>query len=296
MNIVEINHLSRSYGSKQALKNVSLTVRKGEVLGVIGENGAGKTTLIKHVLGLLKAQEGTVRVFGLDPTLDPPGVLVNIGYLAEEDSLPGWLSVHEVQRYYRAFYPSWDQPYAEDLCRTFGIVRKSSVKSLSKGQRARVGLMVALSYRPGLLLLDEPSSGLDPIVRRDILGSIIRTVADDDRTVMFSSHMLAEVEQVADRVAMIKGGEIMFCDTLDAIKESHVRVTLQTNPRDQAAPNILGAFGWERHGQEWSCYHSGSRAEFEASAAKLGVTVLDYYELSLDEIFIARSQGEAVSC
>src|SRR5580704_14646049 len=224
--ILQIEHLTRRFGAKTALRDVSLTLEKGKVLGLIGENGAGKTTLIKHILGLLKAQQGTVRVFGLDPVENPAGVLGNIGYLAEEDGLPGWMRVHELQRYFQGFYPASDQAYSEDLRDKFKIDRRAKIGQLSKGQRARVGLMAALAYRPELLLLDEPSSGLDPIVRRDILAAIVRTIAEEGRTVLFSSHLLAEVDRVADRVAMIKNGQIAFCENLDELKEMHLALTL----------------------------------------------------------------------
>ncbi|HEY8746449.1 MAG TPA: ABC transporter ATP-binding protein [Tepidisphaeraceae bacterium] len=169
---VEVRDLSRHFGSKAALDRVTLKVPTGSVLGLVGENGAGKTTLIRHVLGLLRAQCGTVRVFGLDPVADPVPVLSRIGYLSEEPDMPGWMRIHQLMRYVAGFYPTWDAAYAEKLRRDFALDPMKRVKDLSKGQRARAGLVTALAYRPDLLVLDEPSSGLDPIVRRDILGAI----------------------------------------------------------------------------------------------------------------------------
>ncbi len=290
--VIKIEGLTRKFGEKAALQNVSLTLQKGKVLGLIGENGAGKTTLIKHILGLLNAQEGTVRVFGLDPVEDPAGVLGSVGYLAEEDGLPGWMRVHELQRFYQGFYPAWDQRYAEELRERFNIDRRATIKQLSKGQRARVGLMAALAYRPDLLVLDEPSSGLDPIVRREILTSIVRTVAGENRSVLFSSHLLSEVELVADDVAMIRGGEILFCDSLDAVKQSHRRITLRFHSDRTAAPEITDAFGWEGFGQEWTCLFSGHGPTFEANANLAGAEILEQQWLTLDEIFLARSPTE----
>ena len=187
----------------------------------MGANGAGKTTLIRHILGLLKAESGTVRVFDRDPVDDPVGVLSRIGYLSEENDLPGWMRVDELLRYTRAFYPSWDDAYAAELARSFALDGSGKIKTLSKGQKARAGLVVALAHRPELLVLDEPSSGLDPIVRRDILGAVLRTIADEGRTVLFSSHLLDEVEEVADHVTMIDHGRIVLSAPLEQIKSAH---------------------------------------------------------------------------
>jgi len=219
--VIAVSALTRRFGAKTALDSVSLAVSRGLVHGLVGANGAGKTTLIRHILGLLRAESGSVRVFGRDPVADPVGVLSRIGYLSEENDLPGWMRVEELIHYSRAFYPSWDDAYAEELRTTFALDPSAKIKQLSKGQKARAGLLVALAYRPELLVLDEPSSGLDPIVRRDILGAIIRTIADEGRTVLFSSHLLEEVEQVADHVTMISGGRIVLSEPLATIRESH---------------------------------------------------------------------------
>ena len=219
--VIEVSELTRRFGTTTALAGVTLSLPRGAVYGLVGKNGAGKTTLIKHILGLLRAQTGSVRVFGVDPVADPVGVLSRIGYLSEENDLPGWMRVDELIRYSRAFYPAWDDAYAEALRESFALDPSAKIKTLSKGQKARAGLLIALAHRPELLVLDEPSSGLDPIVRRDILGAVIRTIADEGRTVLFSSHLLQEVEQVADHVTMINEGRIVLSAPLDAIRESH---------------------------------------------------------------------------
>ena len=219
--VIAISELTRRFGDTTALAAVSLSLPRGAVYGLVGANGAGKTTLIRHVLGLLRAQSGSVRVFGRDPVADPVGVLSRIGYLSEVNDLPGWMRVDELLRYSRAFYPAWDDAYAAELQQTFALDSKASIKTLSKGQKARLGLLIALAYRPELLVLDEPSSGLDPIVRRDILGAVIRTIAHEGRTVLFSSHLLQEVEQVADHVTMIHHGTIVLSGPLDAVTAAH---------------------------------------------------------------------------
>lgn len=219
--VITVSELTRRFGVTTALASVSLSLPRGGVYGLVGANGAGKTTLIKHLLGLLRAESGSVRVFGLDPVAEPVAVLSRIGYLSEENDLPGWMRVDELIRYQRAFYPGWDDAYAEELRQAFALEPAAKIKTLSRGQKARVGLLVALAYRPELLVLDEPSSGLDPIVRRDILGAVLRTIAGEGRTVLFSSHLLEEVERVADHVTMIRQGKIVVSAPLKEVKDAH---------------------------------------------------------------------------
>jgi ABC-2 type transport system ATP-binding protein len=219
--VIRISELTRRFGATTALASVSLSVPRGAVHGLVGANGAGKTTLIKHVLGLLRAQHGSVSVFGLDPVTDPVGVLSRTGYLSEDRDLPTWMRVDELMRYSRAFYPTWDVSYAEELRQTFALDPASRINSLSRGQKARLGLLAALAHRPELLVLDEPSSGLDPVVRRDIMEAIVRTIAHEGRTVLFSSHLLDEVERVADDVTMIDRGRIVLSAPLADLRQSH---------------------------------------------------------------------------
>lgn len=285
---IEIRRVSRRFGPKRALDDVSLAAPRGVVFGLIGENGAGKTTLIKHVLGLYRAQEGTVRVFGLDPVADPVGVLARVGTLSEDRDLPGWMRVHELIRYCKAFYPAWDDAYAESLREAFELDPKARVKTLSRGQQARAGLLVALAFRPELLVLDEPSSGLDPVVRRDILGAIVRTIADEGRTVLFSSHLLDEVERVGDLVAMIDRGRIVLDGPLDGVKARHRRAAIRfDDPRDEA-PALASAIAIEGSGREWSALVEGDLARAIDDAARLGGRVVDDRPASLEEIFVAR--------
>jgi ABC-2 type transport system ATP-binding protein len=286
--VIEICDVTRRFGAKQALDNVSLVVPRGVVFGLVGANGAGKTTLIRHVLGLLKAQTGLVRVFGLDPVKEPVRVLARIGYLSEEGDLPGWMRVDELMRYLRAFYPTWDEAYAQDLRKQFNLDPSAKVKTLSKGQRARAGLLVALAYRPELLLLDEPSSGLDPIVRRDILGAIVRTIADEGRTVLFSSHLLDEVERISDRVAMLKEGRVLFTGDLDDIKQTHRRLTFHFEIERKQPPPLDGVLSWEGRGCNWTAIACGRPDDLTLAASAFGGEIVEQKALSLDEIFLAQ--------
>jgi ABC-2 type transport system ATP-binding protein len=281
--VVSIRNLSRDFSPRKALDNVSLDVPRGSVFGLVGENGAGKSTLIKHVLGLWRAQTGSVRVFGLDPVADPVSVLGRIGYLSEQPDLPEWMRVHEFIRYMQAFYPKWDTVYAEQLRQQFGLDPTARLRVLSKGQRAKLGLLAAQAHRPDLLLLDEPSSGLDPIVRRDILEAVIRTVSDEGRTVFFSSHLLEEIERVSDQVAMLHQGKIVLCGPLDDIKAQHRRVTLRFDAAQPKPPRIPGGFTVAGTGRDWTVICR------EAPLPDIGASIVEEDAASLNEIFVAHA-------
>jgi len=285
--IISVSELTRRFGATTALDAVSLSLPRGAVYGLVGANGAGKTTLIRHILGLLRAQGGSVRVFGLDPVADPVGVLSRIGYLSEENDLPGWMRVDELVRYSRAFYPAWDDAYADELRQAFALDPAARIQSLSRGQKARAGLLVALAHRPELLLLDEPSSGLDPVVRRDILEAIIRTIAHEGRTVLFSSHLLEEVERVADHVTMVSHGRIALSAPLDAIKESHRHVTVRLTQARPELPRVAGVLRWDGGGEQWTAVCRGDPGELQAVVAGWGARIVASRAASLDEIFVA---------
>ena len=285
--VVAITDLSRRFGAKTALNNVSLYVPRGGVFGLVGENGAGKTTLIKHLLGLLAAQAGSVRVFGLDPVADPKGVLGRIGYLSEQPDLPGWMRVDELMRYTQAFYPQWDMAYAERLREQFGLDRAQRIKTLSKGQTTKAALLVAQAHRPDLLLLDEPSSGLDPLGRHDILEAVIRTVADEGRTVFFSSHLLEEIERVSDHIAMLHQGKLVMCGPLEEMKAQHRRITLRFETAQCGPPSIAGALGVTGSAKEWVVLCNSGWGQLPAAAERVGARIVEEQAPSLNEIFIA---------
>lgn len=289
--VIDVRNLSRSFGDTRALIDVSLAVPRGVVFGLVGENGAGKTTFIKHLLGLFRAQQGSVRVFGLDPVADPPGVLGRIGYLSEDRDLPDWMRVDELLNFTQAFFPQWDKLLAAELLATFELNPRQRVKSLSRGQRARAGLLLALAHRPELLVLDEPSSGLDPIVRRDILSAIIRTVADEGRTVLFSSHLLDEVERVADQVTLLHAGRLVLSQPIERLLESHRRVTLRFAEPQPAGLTLPGALSCTGENLEWTCVCNGQLELLKQAAADRGGQVVEEDTPSLDEVFVARVKG-----
>jgi ABC-2 type transport system ATP-binding protein len=289
--IVEIDHLSRSFGRTQALSDVTLRIEQGGVFVLVGENGAGKTTLIKHILGLLKARQGSVRVFGLNPVSEPANVLGRIGYLSEDRDMPEWMTVAQLRRYNRAFFPGWDEAFANQLQDQFELDPAQRIKQLSRGQRARAGLLIALAHRPDLLILDEPSSGLDPVVRKDILSAIIRTVADEGRTVLFSSHLLDEVERVADWVTFLHHGRVALNAPLHDILHSHRRLVLRFEASQSMRPDLPGILAYQGEGHEWTVLCNGGLEELRAAAARAGGRVVEEETPTLEEIFLARAKA-----
>jgi ABC-2 type transport system ATP-binding protein len=199
------------------------------------------------------------------------------------------MRVAELLRYTQAFYPGWDTTYAEQLLGQFGLDIGARVNTLSKGQRARLGLIAAEAHRPDLLILDEPSSGLDPIVRRDILEAIIRTVTDEGRTVVFSSHLLDEVERVSDHVAMLHKGTLKLCASLEEIKARHRRVSLRFEVARTEPPEVAGAIRVDGAGREWTVISDARRTFAPAVAQRLGAVIVEDTEASLDEIFVAHT-------
>lgn len=287
-NVVEVSRLSRRFGRTLALDEISLHMEPGRVYGLVGANGQGKTTLIKHLLGLLRAKQGSVQVFGLDPVQHPVEVLQRIGYLSEERDLPEWMRIDELLSYTAAYYPNWHQDYAQELLTTFRLDETKKIKELSKGMRAQAGLIAAVAHRPDLLLLDEPSTGLDPVVRKDILNAIVRAVADDGRTAIFSSHLLDEVEMMSDHVFMIDQGRLVMEGELDSIKERHWLVEAILPTEISPAQEIAGVLSAEPLAGSWLMICEGNEASFETAIGARGGTIAKARTASLQEIFVAR--------
>ena len=289
--VIEVTGLSRRFGGTQALLDVTLRVNRGQVFGLVGENGAGKTTLIQHLLGAYKPQAGEVCVFGIDPVHDPTAVLARIGYLSEDRDLPKWMRLGELMRYTQAFYPNWDEAYAERLRGEFELSERARIKTLSRGEKAKAGLLIALAHRPDLLLLDEPSSGLDPIARHGILAAVVRSVAEEGRTVVFSSHLLDEVERVADHVAMIHNGSVTLDGAMDDIKAAHRRYIVRRPEGRTERPKLPGVLRAVGEGREWELLCEGDEDGFSEAIRAAGGEIVEWSVPTLEAIFIARASA-----
>jgi ABC-2 type transport system ATP-binding protein len=188
---------------------LTLQVPRGRTFAFLGRNAAGKTTTIRLLLGLLKRDDGAIRILGLDPQREPMELRRRIGYLAEDQRMYGWMRVEEIVRFVAPFYPTWDHGLALKYLRDFELPLRTRVKHLSKGQNVRLGLVLALAHRPEVVILDDPALGLDPIMRKQFNRDLITHLQGEGCTVFYSSHLLYEVEPVADEVAILDHGRIV---------------------------------------------------------------------------------------
>jgi ABC-2 type transport system ATP-binding protein len=296
MNVLDFKEIHRAYEQgTDVLAGVSFTVSEGDVVGLLGKNGAGKTTLISIAMGMLEPQVGSVRVFGLDPRACPIEVKRRIGYVAEEQILPPFLTVEQVIDVHRGLFPSWDESMCLDLVSRFSIAPGVRIRELSKGQARQVALVCAVSHRPELLLLDEPAGGLDPAARREFLETSIRLLNEEGTTILFSSHYMQDVERVARRVVMLHDGRVLIDNELDALREAH---TLAVVPRDAGAtldgirslPGCLGVR--ERFENLHAVFALSPDEACRRLAGERGVSGADCRSIALEEMFIELAGGQ----
>jgi len=229
---IETEGLSKRFGRQLAVDGLDLSIPTGSVFGFLGRNGAGKTTTIKMLLGLISPTSGSVRVLGLNPKKDSKAIKLQVGYVAENQSMYGWMKVKEIIKFTAGFYKNWDFTVASSFCERFELNSSAKVKNLSKGQQMRLALTLALASRPRLLILDDPTMGLDPITRKEFLNDIVRAIQEEGRTVFFSTHILGELERVADGIAIIDRGRLKVASAIDSLKASvkTVRLTFENTP------------------------------------------------------------------
>lgn len=213
--ILSCNHLSKSYGSKQALKQVSLTIEKGRIVGLLGPNGSGKSTLIKLCNGLLVPTEGTLSIGGHAPGIETKKI---VSYLPERNFLNDWMKVSEIIGMFEEFYGDFDVNRAYDMLHRLSIDPHARLKTLSKGTKEKVQLILVMSRKAQLYLLDEPIGGVDPAARDYILDTIISNY-QEDATIIISTHLIADVEKILDDVIFIKDGQVILTSTVDEIRD-----------------------------------------------------------------------------
>ena len=243
--VIRTRGLTRYFGAKPAVYDLSLEVPRGCVFAFLGRNGSGKTTTIRMLLGLLEPTRGEGSILGQDIRALPPEVRARIGYLTEEHQLYGWMSVRECGEFQSRFYPRWNEKIFRGVIGHFNLKPAARVKDLSRGERAGLCLALTLAPEPELLILDDPAMGLDPVAHRSLMESMIYLTRRSDRTIFFSSHQLADVERVADYIAILDRSVLRACCPLEKFQESVRQVRLRfpgVPPPVPKIPGLLQAF------------------------------------------------------
>jgi len=287
---IDIQAVHKSFRRHEVLRGMSLRVERGQTFAFLGRNGAGKTTTIQLLLGLLDRDEGSVRVLGLDPEQEPLALRAQVGYLAEDQTMYGWMKCGDILRFLAPFYPTWDHGLALKYAQDFEVPLQQKIKHLSKGQNVRLGLVMALAHRPELVILDDPALGLDPIMRKQFNRDLITHLQGEGRTVFYSSHLLYEVEPVADVVAILKDGQIVRQAETEALRRDVKQIFL---PRD--AISALGEqakrLDCRSDGEEMAVTVEGAEGAIE-NLRREGVEHRAV-DLNLDEIFEAYVTGDS---
>ncbi len=285
---IDVQAVHKSFRSTQVLRGVTLQVSRGKTFAFLGRNAAGKTTLIRSLLGLLTRDDGAIRVLGIDPQREPLELRRRIGYLAEDQTMYGWMRVEEIVCFVAPFYPTWDHALAAKYLSDFELPLRTRVKHLSKGQNVRLGLVLALSHRPELVILDDPALGLDPIMRKQFNRDLINHLQGEGRTVFYSSHLLYEVEPVADEIAILDQGRILRQADTESLRRDVKQIVLSRAALNRAH-NQLKILDERIDGD-----HAAVTIEnFERAQSVLGREGIEHrvVDLNLDEIFEAYVAG-----
>jgi ABC-2 type transport system ATP-binding protein len=285
--VIEIDHLTKYYGSREIIRDLSLKVPPGSIYGFLGRNGMGKTTTIRILLGLEDPTRGRTRVFGEDSQKLSPATRARIGYLPEGHHVYGWMTVKECGSFQASFFPKWNQDIFETVITHFRLTGAMKAAHLSRGQRAGLCLALTLAPEPELLVLDDPALGLDPVARRSLLQSMLYVMRQPDRTILFSSHLLSDVERVADRIVVLDGGILRVDCTVEFFRERLRHYVLKfrdTPPPAPAMPGLLESF---RTDHELALTFANASAATEAELARLDPESLDLVDMTLEDAFIS---------
>jgi ABC-2 type transport system ATP-binding protein len=289
--VLSFDDVTRRFGRTLALDRVTLAVEPGSVVGLLGRNGAGKTTALRLAHGQLHPDAGRIRTLGRDPVRDGRAVRERTSLLAEETALFPWMTVAELLAFARALHPRWEDGVARRTAERLDLDPGPRVRELSRGGKAKVALVVAVASRPELLLLDDPTAGLDPLVRREVLEGVLDAVPSDGGAVVYASHLVHDVERVADRVVVLDRGRIVLDGALDELKSS-VRKTVaifESAPRPPAG--LVAALDVTVDGRVLTAVGRTDDGEPARSLAAAGATHVRVEPLSLEEILVACLRG-----
>ena len=290
--VLALQSLKKTFGSLQVLDALTLSVRRGEVFGFLGRNGAGKSTAIRIIMGITKADAGSIEVFGQPLHANLIGTRQRIGYVAQDQNMYPWMTPKVISGFVRGFYPQWDESRYKQLINDFALPPKRRIGTFSGGMKAKLALTLALATRPELLILDEPTAGMDPVARREFLDLVRDQTARDGATTFFSTHLIDEIEAIADRIGIVEAGHTMYEGELDPLRNSIATWSIDAN---QYTPGSLpGDFARHR----LRVLHEGERRgrwvmtlQFAEESLATHEILLNpgwqHEQMSLEDVFIA---------
>jgi ABC-2 type transport system ATP-binding protein len=285
-NAIVTERLTKYYGDRLVVNSLNLQIPQGSVYGLLGRNGAGKSTAIKMLMGMVRADSGRAELLGEDSANLSNAARSRIAYLAEGHPLYGWMTIDDVVHFTRAFYSSWNDVLIDQILDHFELPRRQRIRRLSRGQQAQVSLALAVAPDPELLILDDPTLGLDTVVRRDFLESLIQIIQRQGRTILFSSHILGDVERVADRSGIMIGGVLRVDCRTETFRESVRKLVLEFAGHPPESPAIPGLVSWRHSGSNLEVVLVGYNDAQREAVEALGPLSIEVLDLNLEDAFI----------
>ncbi len=283
--------LTKFYGSRCVVDSLTLDVPEGSVYGLLGRNGSGKSTTLKMLLGFVRPDRGSATLLGDNAAALPPATRARIAYIAEGHPFVRWMTVGEAVNFTRAFYPNWNTALLDQVLDHFALPRRAKIRKLSNGQRAQVSLALAVAPDPELLILDDPTLGLDTVVRRDFLESLIQIIQRQGRTILISSHILNDVERVADRIGIMVDGVLRVDCPTEHFKMAVRKVVLEFAGEPPVCPPSEGLVSAWRAGRRLELVFVGYGARQRGLVESLEPESVDVLELNLEDAFIEYTRG-----
>lgn len=283
---IETSGLSKRYGKQLAVDDLDLRIAEGTAFGFIGPNGAGKSTTIKMLMGLLRKTSGQTRVLGFDSGARSPAMRQRVGYVPEIHTMYRWMRVGDAISFCRSLYDVWNDRQAKDLLQLFELDPRKKIGHLSKGMQAKLALLLAIAHDPELLILDEPTGGLDPLIREEFLDGVLRSVCQRSRTMLFSSHMLGDVQRLADTVGIIHEGRLLLSCSTDELLTATKRIRAVLAEGCDPGEPAPGTVWQQSRGREWLLTVRGFTPDTVSFLQqRYRVESIEVMDLGLEDIF-----------
>jgi ABC-2 type transport system ATP-binding protein len=290
---IEMTNVSKKYPLFQ-LSNINLKLETGNIMGFIGPNGAGKSTTIRILMGLIQQDKGQVNVLGNSMPNQQVSAKWNIGYASEDMRLYSNATIAWHMDYIKSIYSSWDAGYAKILLKRFDLLDNHQVKGLSHGQRVKAALLLMLARRPKLLILDEPTTGLDPVARHEILNELMDVLLEGDRSILFSSHNTQDIEQLSDQITFVDKGKIIASQDKESYIETWRRIRLSIN-ENTTLPQLKGIVEQRKSGHQAIITTKLFNDELAETYKKCGADIIAVENMTLEEIFVSEVQSSRLS-